>query len=113
MAPMTAANANDNLTALQLQGHTGTIIECETCHVAGSLAVTLNGPHGMHNVNDSRWTNEHESFYEKDENACKACHGKDLEGTALSKMAESRNIMGKRLEKGQKVSCDLCHVKPH
>jgi hypothetical protein len=110
--PNPDANANDNLTAIQLQGHSGTIIECETCHAAGSLPVTINGPHGMHNVNDSRWTNEHESFYENDENACKACHGQELEGTPLSKMAESRNVMGKRLEKGQKVSCDLCHVKP-
>ncbi len=42
-------NANDNLTATQLQGHPGTIMECSTCH-SGSTGNNLNGPHGMHPV---------------------------------------------------------------
>ena len=46
--PNASANANDNVTAKQLQGHTGTVIECTVCHAAGSLGITLNGPHGMH-----------------------------------------------------------------
>jgi hypothetical protein len=110
--PNADANANDNLTAFQLQGHSGTIIECDTCHAEGSLPLTTEGPHGLHNVNDSRWTNEHESFYRDDENACEACHGKELEGTPLSKMAATRNIQGVVLKKDQEVSCDLCHAKP-
>ncbi|MCK5662941.1 MAG: hypothetical protein KAI17_05615 [Thiotrichaceae bacterium] len=105
-------HANDNLTAIQLQGHSGTIIECDTCHTKDSLALTTEGPHGLHNINDIRWTSGHASFYRNDENACKACHGKNLEGTALSKMAVTRNIQGNVLKKGQKVSCDLCHAKP-
>jgi hypothetical protein len=114
--PNADANANDNLTAIQLQGHSGTIIECDTCHAPGSLEVTIYGPHGMHNVNDPRWTDhEHEFYYMFDPNSCKACHGKQLEGTPLSKVAvtrthriEDRTIT---LKKGQQVSCDLCHDK--
>ncbi len=115
--PNADVNANDNLTALQLQGHAGTIVECDTCHAPGSLPMTTDGPHGLHNVNDPRWTDEeHEDFYERDANACKACHGKQLEGTALSKMAATRTFKVEdntvTLNKGQQVSCVLCHEKP-
>ena len=52
-------NANDNVAANQLQGHTGTIIECSTCHVTSELASnTQGGPHGMHLVNDRRFWKE-------------------------------------------------------
>jgi hypothetical protein len=38
-------NANDNVTAIQLQGHAGTITECTTCHEANSFTKgTLGGP---------------------------------------------------------------------
>ena len=115
--PNADPNANDNLTAIQLQGYSGTLIECDTCHTPGSLPMTTEGPHGLHNVNDPRWTDgEHEDFYKRDAKACQACHGKQLKGTALSKMAATRtfNVEGKTviLEKGQQVSCDLCHDKP-
>lgn len=107
-----------NLTSVQLQGHSGTIIECDTCHAPGSLPMTLEGPHGLHNVNDTRWVEnpEHNKFYMLDPDACKACHGKELQGTPLSKVAATRtfNVKGKTktLKKGQQVSCDLCHDKP-
>ncbi|MDM8560031.1 hypothetical protein [Candidatus Parabeggiatoa sp. HSG14] len=114
--PIENPDANDNLTAIQLQGHSGTLIECDTCHTAGSLELTTKGPHGLHNINDPRWTNQHESFYKDDANVCKACHGKQLEGTPLAKMAATRSfdVKGKNvtLEKDQQVSCDLCHDKP-
>ncbi|QXP88757.1 cytochrome C [Methylococcus capsulatus] len=64
-------SANDNVTALQLQGHTGTILECNVCHTADSFARKedldggqysgdaqtgiLGGPHDMHPVNDPYW----------------------------------------------------------
>jgi hypothetical protein len=64
-------NANDNLTALELQGHVGTISECSVCHTAdafknvqdldagrfmkGATAGVLGGPHNMHPVNDPNW----------------------------------------------------------
>ncbi|MGZ8216601.1 hypothetical protein [Methylomagnum sp.] len=64
-------SANDNVTALQLQGHTGTIHECNVCHTADSfkneadldggvysgdpVAGILGGPHSMHPINDPFW----------------------------------------------------------
>ncbi len=47
--------ANDNVAAMQLQGHTGTLSECSTCHANGTLPLSARGPHGMHLVNDPRW----------------------------------------------------------
>ncbi len=65
--------ANDNVTALQLQGHTGTILECNVCHTANSFkderdldggfymsdvpadSGVLGGPHNMHPVFDEYW----------------------------------------------------------
>jgi len=109
--------ANDNIAATQLQGHEGTIIECGTCHGQGSLPLTTNGPHGLHNVNDARWVDEsHGDFYERDKAGCKACHGLDLMGTPLAKTAAARSF---RVEdntvtfaKGDLVSCNRCHEGP-
>ena len=85
--------ANDNITATQLQGHDGTIIECGTCHGQGSLPLTTNGPHGLHNVNDARWVDEnHGDFYERNKDGCKACHGLELLGTPLAKTAAARSF---------------------
>ena len=115
--PNAQASSNDNLAAIQLQGHTGSIIECSVCHT--SLPLTLNGPHGMHNVNSTDWNLEHEDFYEDNPNACRACHGKNLEGTVLSRTAADREYLrdddGDRtihLAKGTPVNCSLCHEKP-
>ncbi len=111
------ADASDNIAATQLQGHTGTLIECQTCH-GDSLAVTTNGPHGMHNVNDMRWTNHQHSYsYKRNAEKCQACHGIDLKGTPLAKMAETRTfrIEGKNitLNQGKPVACNHCHSLPH
>ena len=70
-------NANDNVAALQLQGHTGTILECNVCHSAdsfkneadldggqysGDITVgILGGPHNMHPVNDPYWWKDSKS----------------------------------------------------
>ncbi|UCF90241.1 MAG: DUF4214 domain-containing protein [Desulfobacterales bacterium] len=110
-------NPNDNLAAVQLQGHTGTIIECDTCHAPGSLPLTLNGPHGMHNVNDTRWNQGHARFFELDPNSCKPCHGVVLEGTPLARTAASRTLLGDddrslSLPQGQPIGCSLCHENP-
>jgi len=67
--------ANDNVAPEMLQGYMGTITECSTCHESGSLPRTTNGPHGLHNVNDSRWYGDgHGDHYENNTNNCKACH---------------------------------------
>jgi hypothetical protein len=115
--PNALASANDNLAALQLQGHAGTLIECEVCHT--SLPLTLNGPHGMHNVGSREWNLNHDDFYERNPASCQTCHGLNLEGTVLSRTATDRTYLRDDdgdatidLAKGTTISCDLCHEKP-
>ena len=110
--------ANDNRTAEGLQGHTGPIAECTTCH-KGDLGSTLEGPHGMHPVGATRFAEDHEDLAERNPDACRACHGMDGEGTVLSRTAVERVLKSdeeqrdgsKRitLAKGEPVSCVLCH----
>ena len=115
--PNEDADANDNVAAKMLQGYMGTIIECTTCHESGSLPLTTKGPHGLHNVNNSRWYDDgHEDFYENNKSSCKACHGMNLTGTPMAKMPISRTF---RVEdktvtfaKGDLVRCDRCHRMP-
>lgn len=112
--------ANDNVTATQLQGHTGTVAECSTCHEDGSLPLTLDGPHGIHNVADRRWNLDHEDFYERNPSACQACHGRDLRGTALSRAQAPRSYQRDdedgndvvQVARGEAVGCALCHDNP-
>jgi hypothetical protein len=114
--PNANPQANDNLAAIQLQGHSGTITECGVCHT--SLPLTLEGPHGMHNVNSSGWNLGHEDFYERNPSACKACHGLNLEGTVLSRTAADRLLYRDddgdniSVSKGTAISCTLCHGYP-
>lgn len=113
-------NANDNITAIQLQGHKGTISECTVCHEDGSFPDgTLNGPHGMHPVNDSDWIDEdgHGEFAEDRSNGdrCAICHGVDHLGTRLAKVPVDRVLKDKEgkvltaLRAGDEVACNLCH----
>ncbi len=121
--PNALPSANDNLAANQLQGHSGTISECGSCHT--SLPLTLDGPHGMHNVNSREWNQGHERFYERNRSACRACHSQNLEGTVLSQAAADRDYLVDEddddeggtartihVVKGTPVSCSLCHHKP-
>ena len=85
------AGANDNVTAQQIQGHTGPIIECTVCHGTG-LALTTNGPHGLHNINDSRWNGNHEDYFKANPVNCQACHGNALQGSPLSRAAADRTL---------------------
>jgi hypothetical protein len=113
--------SNDNITAWELQGHVGTIIECATCHHEGTLPLTMNGPHGMHNVVDMQWVDhKHNDFYEDHESECRACHGTDLLGSPLGRAAAKRVFvidMDKgpqtiTIAKGDEIRCDLCHKMP-
>ena len=105
---------NDNVASKQLQGHSGTISECTTCHGAGTLALSLGGPHGMHVVGDSRWTNGgHESLAKQSRQACAACHGKTFRGTALSRTAAQRDWGSRTVAKGTAVGCYDCHNGPN
>jgi hypothetical protein len=84
--------ANDNVTAMQLQGHTGTISECSTCHT-GDMGANLDGPHGMHpiGISGKKFADgDHEELAKNSPDACRACHGQNGEGTVLSAMAQER-----------------------
>lgn len=108
--------ANDNKTAMDLQGHTGTLVECTTCH-EGDLGTTLGGPHGMHPVGDTRFSKGgHEHLAEQNKDACRACHGRNGEGTVLSRALADRTLTRGEggsstvhLSRGQPVTCRLCH----
>jgi len=115
-------NANDNVTAIQLQGHAGTIKECTVCHEPNSFPNgTLEGPHGMHPVNEPNWIKSKGDFYHEDfvwnngEDQCAACHGADHRGTRLSRVPVDRvlkdadGVVRATLAAGEIVSCDLCH----
>jgi len=108
--------ANDNVTALQLQGHTGSVSECSVCHTKDAFKRgqvdkngdgILAGPHGMHPVNDPSWyagaTDSSGKFIPggwhgkyiwrpgKDGGEqCSACHGADHKGTRLAKVPVDR-----------------------
>jgi hypothetical protein len=105
--------ANDNVAAEQLQGHRGTIIECSTCHT-GDLGNTLGGPHGMHPVGETNFADGgHENLAERNPNACRACHGRNGEGSVLSRTAADRDFRGMEdgglVAKGTPVTCTMCH----
>ncbi len=105
--------ANDNVAANQLQGHKGTITECSTCH-EGDLGNTLQGPHGMHPVGNTRFSNGgHENLADSNPNACRACHGRNGEGTVLSRAAVDRTLSNEgrtvRIQQGEMVNCTHCH----
>jgi len=114
--PNANPNANDNVTAKQLQGHTGTIVECSTCHgTAMDTRNNLGGPHGMHPVGaGTRFANGgHEDLADNDPGACAACHGPGSRsqnvGTVLSVAKADRILDGTLVRKGEPVGCSVCH----
>ena len=117
--PNANPNANDNVTANQLQGHTGTLIECSTCHgTAMNSQNTLKGPHGMHPVggNTSFAKGGHEHM---DLSGCGDCHGpgsrSNNAGTVLSvakadRVLETEDDDGTiTVKKGTPIGCSTCH----
>jgi len=114
--PVETDHTHDNDIAIGLQGHAGSIIECVACHAAG-LPPTMNGPHGLHNIDDPSWVSSHGAFYDEDASACQACHGIDLRGGRLSEVAAPRTFVlpdGGRISyaEGQVVGCADCHFMP-
>ena len=121
--PNANPNANDNVSSIQLQGHAGLIGECSTCHT-GDLGITLDGPHGMHPVGSAGSNfadGGHDDIAENNPNACRACHGQNGEGTALSAMFTDRVLACDEktsfcpngntvlFPKGHQVTCSDCH----
>jgi len=122
--------ANDNLAAIQLQGHDGKIQECDVCHQRDadgnlSMPLGLNGPHGMHPVGDNRWNHQHRNFTGGKQANCTGCHGQDLTGTVLSMTSADRTLDCKTtqgdfqdcaegkptafVEAGTPIGCGNCH----
>ncbi len=112
--PNADAAANDNVAAMQIQGHTGPILECGACH-ANSLGSNLNGPHGMHPIGGN-FLDGHENLYEQNHNNCKTCHGANLQGTVLSRAGDARTFTHDghtyNIAKGTQVACNTCHSMP-
>jgi len=78
-------DANDNVQSIAVQGHSGTVNECEACHTQVPLT-TNGGPHGMHTTGE-QWVSAHEDVVEDDgSEACTYCHGSDYRGTPLSEV---------------------------
>ncbi|MEN6485318.1 MAG: cytochrome C [Syntrophobacteraceae bacterium] len=114
--PAAASAVNDNTAPIQLQGYEGPVRECSVCHTA-PMQPGLGGPHNLHNVNDPNWTQQHKTFYAENDSECRACHGRSLEGTRLSKTAIDRvsyTILSNRIEipTGTPVQCGMCHKNP-
>ena len=107
-----AANPNDNVAAIQLQGHAGTIGECSTCHLSPP-PMGLDGPHGMHPVGSAWVSAHHEDSVTNQLAACQACHGVDYRGTVLSRMFATRSMAGRTLAAGTVVGCYTCHDGPN
>ena len=108
-----SSHANDNVQSLQLQGHTGTIAECSTCHTSVPTNFT-GGPHGMHAVGQTA-VSAHQDIAERGTASCTACHGSNLTGSVLSKTWTARTLSvehgSKTYTKDQMVSCYDCHGK--
>ena len=114
--------ANDNVSAKQLQGHTGTVIECSTCHVSDFRPGEndqLGGPHGMHVVGDTFFSQgKHNDVAKRNPSACAACHGARGQGTVLARAAVARTLTGKdhrtiSVAQGQPIDCAMCHKNPY
>lgn len=110
--------ANDNVAATQIQGHDGFLMECSACHDKDSLPnKTMAGPHGMHQVGNSEFIDDHGDLAEHDKALCQTCHGTNLLGTALSRTAVMRVLQYEdnksvTIPKGTPVACNLCHSLP-
>jgi hypothetical protein len=124
-AEFPSTHANDNRRNLQLQGHTGVMVECANCH--GTVPNTPNrGPHGMHAI-DQGWISgnstvtKHANWVETSgTTACQTCHGVDYRGSVLSRALNDRSFTASleggsltlKLFRGAEVGCYNCHNGP-
>ncbi|MDD5118076.1 MAG: cytochrome c3 family protein [Sulfuricurvum sp.] len=113
-----SSHVNDNVQSIALQGHTGTISECTTCHTTVPTGTSnfAKGPHGMHVVGQSA-VSAHKNAAESNRASCTACHGSDYRGSILSATSQARTLS---VEHGTKtfaakhqVSCYDCHNGPN
>ena len=103
---------NDNVESTNLQGHSGVLVECATCH--SIVPSTVNGgPHGMHPVG-STWVSQHPNIVDgQGSTSCQGCHGTDYRGTVLSRIQTNRTLAGHSFTTGTIISCYSCHNGPN
>ncbi len=111
-----SSHENDNIQNIALQGHAGTITDCEACHQESPETVT-GGPHGMHRIGQE-WISDHPDVVEhQGPQQCRLCHGVDYRGTVLSRAQGSRVINSKFGQKhfweGYQIGCYDCHDGPN
>ncbi len=117
-----SSHANDNVQSMALQGHTGTIAECTTCHTTVPTTTT-GGPHGMHTIGQG-WISSHKNAAKSagadrgaGTDACAVCHGSNYKGTFLSKTWAARSFSvengTKTFAAGEMVTCYKCHNGPN
>ena len=105
------SNINDNVQSMNLQGHTGVLVECATCHATVPSTVS-GGPHGMHPVG-STWVSTHPSVVTSTGSAqCQVCHGTDYRGTTLTRALADRSLAGRSFPAGTIIGCYSCHNGP-
>lgn len=110
-----SSHRNDNLQSQQLQGHVGVLAECTACHPTAPRTVD-GGPHGLHPLG-ALWVERHgDAAEENDAAPCRACHGADLRGTALSR-AQGERVLDtdfgrKYFWRGFEIGCYTCHLGP-
>ena len=115
-AELPSAEGNDNLQAIALQGHAGTVSECEICHASSGGLSATGGPHGLHPLG-AAWVERHGDIAEEGgAAACRACHGEDFRGSELSRAQADRVLNTefgtKRFWRGFQVGCYTCHLGP-
>jgi PKD repeat protein len=113
-AEFPSSHPNDNVQSNQIQGHSGMLSDCSSCHTTTPSTVT-GGPHGMHPVGQA-WVSSHPDAAEGGASACRACHGADYRGTVLSRALGPRTLSTKYGTKtfwrGFQIGCYTCHNGP-
>jgi hypothetical protein len=110
-----SSERNDNLQSIAAQGHSGTVVECASCHT-NLEDDELVGPHGMHPTGNS-WVNKHQDMAEQQGIvSCSRCHGTNYRGTVLSRSQADRSLSTqfgtKTFWRGYEVGCYDCHNGP-
>jgi hypothetical protein len=110
-----SAEPGDNYQSIALQGHTGTIAECNVCH--SPVPDTANkGPHGLHTVGQ-RWVSRHQDVAENGSSQCAPCHGNTFRGGLISRTSMSRTFQIEdgsiTFTTGHSISCYDCHNGPN
>lgn len=108
---------NENVQSQRLQGNAGTLLRCTACHVSTPVSLT-GGPHGMHSVSQNWVEKHHDIMGDPDDGGalqCRACHGSNYRGTALSRAGTGNTFTGRGTHHfwpGFQTGCYDCHNTP-